>query len=93
MNLTFIGKSHQLDCINILNKDGTMNCEAGVYSGMKALACREQLWKDMQTHGIAINKEHLAGKLNYCPLCTVSTTTFVIIISNSYEGSAVAARR
>ena len=53
-----LGKSHSLDSINILNKDGTMNSVCGPkYDGMDRFECRERLWEDMEREGVALRRE------------------------------------
>jgi valyl-tRNA synthetase len=43
--------------INIMNKDGTMNEQAGPYAGLDRFKCREEFWKAMQVLGFAIKEE------------------------------------
>ena len=52
-----IGKRCGLETINIMNKDGSMNANAGKYEGLDRAECRTQLWKDMETDGIALKSE------------------------------------
>lgn len=42
------GKRHNLEFINILNDDGTLNDNAGVYKGMGRYTARKTMEKDMQ---------------------------------------------
>jgi valyl-tRNA synthetase len=53
-----IGKRHNLEAVNIMNLDGTMNSEAGLkYEGLDRFVCREQIWNDMQHAGLALRVE------------------------------------
>jgi valyl-tRNA synthetase len=52
-----LGKRHNLPMINIMNKDGTMNEQAGPYTGLDRFKCREEFWKAMQVLGFAIKEE------------------------------------
>jgi valyl-tRNA synthetase len=52
-----IGQKHGLPIINVMNRDATMNAEAGPYAGMDRFACREKLWADMQAAGLTIKVE------------------------------------
>jgi valyl-tRNA synthetase len=52
-----IGKRHDLAIINVMNKDATMNEEAGPYAGMDRFDCREKLWADMDAAGLVIKTE------------------------------------
>ena len=49
-----IGKKFDLPIINIMNKDGSMNGNAGVYDGLDRFDCREKLWSDMEADGLVI---------------------------------------
>ena len=42
-----IGQRHGLQIINVLNKDATMNQNAGPYDGLDRFECRKKLWADM----------------------------------------------
>ena len=52
-----IGQRHDLQVINVLNPDATMNANAGPYQGLDRYECRERLWADMQALGITIKTE------------------------------------
>jgi valyl-tRNA synthetase len=52
-----LGKKHQLPMINIMNKDATLNQEAGPYAGMDRYAAREALWRDMKAQGLTLRVE------------------------------------
>lgn len=52
-----IGKRFDLEIINIMNDDGTLNAAAGSYSGMDRFAARKQLWSDMEGEGLVIKQE------------------------------------
>jgi valyl-tRNA synthetase len=49
-----IAQRHGLKMINVLNRDATMNAEAGPYAGLDRFECREKLWKDMDAQGLTI---------------------------------------
>lgn len=49
-----IGKKYDLPIINIMNKDGSLNENAGDYNGLDRFDAREKLWKDMEEQGITI---------------------------------------
>ena len=52
-----IGQRVGLPTINIMNKDGSMNGNAGEYEGLDRAECRTKLWADMESTGIAIKSE------------------------------------
>jgi len=53
-----LGKKYNLDIINIMNKDGTLNENAGsVYNGLSRFDARSKLWDDMEEKGLVIKVE------------------------------------
>ena len=52
-----IGQRHGLGVINILNKDASMNENAGMYQGLDRFDCREKIWSDMASQGLVIKEE------------------------------------
>jgi valyl-tRNA synthetase len=52
-----IGQRHHLAVINILNKDATLNENAGPYAGMDRFEAREKLWRDMGAAGLTLKTE------------------------------------
>ena len=49
-----LGKKYDLPIINIMNKDGSMNSNAGDYDGLDRFECRDKLWSDMEKEGLVI---------------------------------------
>ena len=47
-----IAKRHALPLLNILNKDATLNANAGHYEGLDRFVCRQKLWQDMAEAGL-----------------------------------------
>ncbi|MCS7039800.1 MAG: valine--tRNA ligase, partial [Caldilineales bacterium] len=52
-----IGQRHGLMILNIMNKDATLNENAGPYAGMDRFAARQKLWADMAAAGLVIKEE------------------------------------
>jgi valyl-tRNA synthetase len=52
-----IGRRHNLPIINVMNKNATMNAEAGPYQGLDRFVCREKLWADMAAAGLTSKVE------------------------------------
>jgi len=52
-----IGRRHNLDIVNVINKDGTMSDAAGKYRNLDRFDCREVLWADMAEEGLTIRSE------------------------------------
>ncbi len=54
-----IGQRHNLPLINIMNKDATLNQNAGIYAGMDRFDAREKLWNDMAALGLTVKIEDI----------------------------------
>ncbi|MBZ0284230.1 MAG: valine--tRNA ligase [Anaerolineae bacterium] len=52
-----IGQRHNLKFINVMNRNATLNAEAGPYEGLDRFVCREKLWADMTALGLTIKVE------------------------------------
>ncbi len=49
-----IGRQHNLPTINIMNKDATLNENAGAYQGLDRFVARQKLWADMESAGLTL---------------------------------------
>lgn len=49
-----IGKKYDLPIINIMNKDGSLNSNAGAYNALDRFEARTKLWGDMENAGLTI---------------------------------------
>nr|WP_245724074.1 valine--tRNA ligase [Marinococcus luteus] len=55
-----MGNRHELPRVLVMNEDGSMNENAGIYEGMDRFACRRQLTKDLQAEDILFDiEEHM----------------------------------
>ena len=52
-----IAQRHNLELINILNRDITINENGGPYQGLHRDECRKKLWVDMAEQGLVIKEE------------------------------------
>ncbi len=52
-----IGQRHHLELINIMNKNATLNENAGPYHGMDRFKARKAIWADMEAAGLVIKEE------------------------------------
>ncbi|MEL6308352.1 MAG: valine--tRNA ligase, partial [Chloroflexota bacterium] len=50
-------EKHDLELINIMNRDATLNENAGDYAGMDRFDARKQLWADMEAADLTIKTE------------------------------------
>ena len=54
-----IGERHGLPIINIMNRDASLNENAGPYAGLDRFDCREKLWNDMAAAGLTLQVESI----------------------------------
>ncbi|KAM0850075.1 hypothetical protein ACQ4PT_053316 [Festuca glaucescens] len=52
-----IARKLGLPILNVMNKDGTLNDVAGLYSGMDRFEAREKLWSELVETNLAVKKE------------------------------------
>ncbi len=60
-----LGKTHNLDTIDIFNADGTISAESPLYVGMDRMECRSQIVKDLQAAGLMERIEDYVNKVGY----------------------------
>jgi len=58
-----------LPLINILNRDATMNENAGPYVGMDRFACRKAILDDLEQEGLLVKTEPYVHSVGYCDRC------------------------
>ena len=60
-----LGKTHQLETIDIFNADGTISEQSPLYVGMDRFDCRKQIAKDLQEAGLMERIEDYNNKVGY----------------------------
>ena len=60
-----LGKTHNLETIDIFNADGTISEQSPIYVGMDRMDCRKQIAKDLQTAGLMEKVEDYTNKVGY----------------------------
>ena len=60
-----LGKTHNLETIDIFNADGTISEESPLYVGMDRFDCRRQIVKDLQEAGLMERVEDYTNKVGY----------------------------
>ena len=65
-----LGERHDLPIMTVLNLDGTMNVEAGPYSGMDRFKARERIVVDLEAQGLLEKVEELQHSIGRCQRCT-----------------------
>ena len=60
-----LGKTHNLETIDIFNADGTISEQSPLYVGMNRMDCRKQIAKDLQEAGLMERIEDYTNKVGY----------------------------
>ena len=60
-----VGNRHNLERIVVMNKDATMNENAGIYAGMDRFEAREKLVKDLEGAGLLISIEPINHNVGF----------------------------
>ena len=60
-----LGKTHNLETIDIFNADGTISEQSPLYVGMDRFDCRKQIAKDLQKAGLMEKIEDYVNKVGY----------------------------
>ena len=64
-----VGKRHDLPMINIMNRDATLNEEAGPYAGMDRYEARKALLRDLEACGQLLKRQPHDHALGHCQRC------------------------
>ncbi len=64
-----IGLKHNLEFINVMNPDGSMNKNAGEYEGMDRFECREALLEDLKEKKLLLKVEPHPYSVGHCYRC------------------------
>ena len=60
-----LGKTHNLETIDIFNADGTISDQSPLYVGMDRMDCRKQIVKDLDNAGLLDHVEDYENKVGY----------------------------
>ncbi len=58
-----LGKRHELDIVNIMNRDATLNENAGPFAGLDRFVAREKLWEELSALGLTIKVEEHTNRV------------------------------
>lgn len=61
-----VGLRHNLPMMNILNKNGTLNENAGKYKGLKVQEARKQVLADLEAQGFLVKTEPHVHQVGHC---------------------------
>ncbi|MBR0534321.1 MAG: valine--tRNA ligase [Bacteroidales bacterium] len=65
VNDYMLGKTHNLETIDIFNEDATISDQSPIYVGMDRMACRKQIAKDLEEAGLMERVEDYVNKVGY----------------------------
>ena len=60
-----VGNRHNLQRINVMNPDGTMNDKAGKYQGMDRFAARKAIVRDLKAEGYLLKEEAIVHSVGH----------------------------
>ena len=60
-----VGNRHNLERIIVINPDGTMNENAGIYNGLDRFECRKKLVEDLKESGLLLEIEEINHNVGY----------------------------
>ena len=60
-----VGNRHNLERINVMNDDGTMNENAGKYEGMDRFECRKAVFEDLKKQGYLIKVKPIVHSVGH----------------------------
>ena len=72
-----MGKRHNLETINILNEDGTLNENAGAYCGLSSKDARKKVVADFKTLDLLEKIEDYDHKVGVCYRCSTSVDPLI----------------
>ncbi|MDE7395366.1 MAG: valine--tRNA ligase [Clostridiales bacterium] len=64
-----VGKRHNLPVICVMNQDGTMAENAGVYAGLDRFEARARMVKDLEAQGLLVKIEDHENNVGHCQRC------------------------
>ncbi len=64
-----LANRHDLESINVMDDDGYMNAEAGVYQGMDRFQCREKILEHLKEEGLLDRVEPHQHAVGHCYRC------------------------
>jgi valyl-tRNA synthetase len=64
-----MGQRHNLECVNVMHGDGTMNEAAGPYAGMDRFACRKRILQDLEQSVLLEKTDDHQHAVGHCYRC------------------------
>lgn len=72
-----MGHRHDLEMINLLNEDGTMNANAGDYCGLSAKKARKKVVEDLDKLGLLEKTEDYNHNVGVCYRCSTTVDPLI----------------
>ena len=72
-----IGKRHNLEEINVMNSDGSINDKFPEYAGMDRYRAREKIIQDMKDAGFFLKIEEITHSVGHCYRCDTAVEPFL----------------
>ncbi len=76
-----VGQRHNLEVINLMNADGTMNNNCGKYAGLTREEARRQIVEDLEKAGALVKIEPYTHNVGHCERCK---TIIEPLVSNQW---------
>jgi valyl-tRNA synthetase len=73
----WIGQRHELEFVNVLNEDATMNENAGPYENYDRFKCREELVEELKEKGLLEKVEAHSHAVAHCQRCDTILEPFL----------------
>ncbi len=64
-----LGRTHDLEFIQVIDEDGVMKAESGPYAGMKKADCRDKIVADIDALGDLVKVEDIDHAVGHCYRC------------------------
>ena len=64
-----VGQRHNLETINVISEDGSINENGGIYKGLKVAEAREAIVLDLEAAGLIKKTETIAHNVGVCYRC------------------------
>jgi len=72
-----VGQQQGLESVDILNRDGTMNDNAGPYAGLDRFECRKAILADLDREGLLVDIKPHIHSVGHCCRCDTAVEPWV----------------
>ena len=64
-----VGRRHNLEILNIMNEDGSINEAGGKYAGLPGKEARKRIVEDLKAEGLLVSTEKIVHQVGHCYRC------------------------